>query len=122
MARLTLPAEDVEQEQRPEGEEPDQQPGIDVEHIGKIHGAKVRDPGDHRENSRIRQAEQDGSHQEAQETGDEVVQVALAATGGTRAWSEAGAGHADAENQATYEIANDVGRLCANELDQVQVF
>ena len=77
--------------------------------IRKVDGAQVRDPGDHREHGRVGQPEEDGADQKAQETGDQVVEVALAATGGTGARSEAGAGHADAENQATHQVADDVG-------------
>ena len=56
----------------------------------------------------IGQAVDDCTGQKAQETRNEIIQFSFAGAGDTGARSVPGQGHADAENQAADQVADDI--------------
>lgn len=95
---------------------------INVKQLRHVRVAQVGNGGNYGENRAVGQPEDDCAYHKANKTGDKIIYVALAATGGAGARSEAGSGHADAENQPAQQVAQDVRGRGAGERNQPQVF
>ncbi len=98
----------VEQQERHQGKEHDEQEGANIPKIRHVDIAIVCNRRNHREHLLISQAENHSARQETEQTGNNVIQFAFAATGGASARSVSGERHAHAEDQPADEIPDDI--------------
>ncbi len=105
-----MPFEKIEQRHRGEDKEQNRQPQIHIQHLRQNRAAEVQDGRNRRVNTLIGGTVNQRARQETDQAGNQIIEIALAATGDTGARSETGAGHPDAKDQASDEIADDERR------------
>ena len=97
LVSLALPShaiDQVKQENSDQGEKQDEQEGIDIPKIRHHHVANLGNCRDGRKNVLIGETENYCTNQETQKTGDDIVELAFAATGGASTRSVTGERHA----------------------------
>ncbi len=93
------PVDQVEEQQRHQAERKNCKIRIEVPKIGENHVSHVRQLRDLREYLLVREAEDDGTSEKAQQTGDQIIKFSFAGPGGTCARSVSGQGHTNPEQQ-----------------------
>ncbi len=109
LPQLPKPLEEIEQRERDQDKEQDRQPQVHVQRLRQYCAAQVSNGRNGWKHARIDRTVNQGSGQETKQTGDQIVEITLAATGDAGAWSETGAGHADAKDQPADQVAGDKG-------------
>src|SRR5450759_1070228 len=101
-----------------QGEDKNCQVWADVPQVGDDHAAKITNCLELGHEALIGQTKYDSSYEEAEEAGDDVVQLAFtgASNGCTRA--ETCPSHADPEDEAANQISHDISFRDSREGDQ----
>ncbi len=110
----------IEERKAYKHKEQDGQPQVDVERLRQNRAAETGNGRNRRKDARIGRAVNEGPCQETEQTGNQIVEIALAAAGGAGARSETGARHADAKDQAADQIADHVGGRDGGQCDQAE--
>lgn len=116
----TTPIDSIEQQQGNQPEQEDEKIGVQVPQIRKDHVAQSIDCSYFRHHLLICEAKEDGANQETQDARDQIIELAFAATGGASARSVSGEGHANAEDQPSDEVTDNISGRHRWELDHAQ--
>ena len=98
----------IEQQQSDQGKEQDEQERVDIPQVGHDHVAKFGEGCNGREHVLIGQAKDHSANEETQKTGNDVVKLTFAATGGASTRSVSCQSHSYPKYQSADNIADNI--------------
>ena len=120
LALPTNPVNQIEEQEGNEGEHQNEQERIDVPHIRHDHVAELGNRRDGGEHELVGKTVNYCANKKTEETGDDIVELAFAATGGACTRSVTGEGHADPKDQPADDVTDDIRGRYSREDNQPQ--
>ena len=114
----SCPVDQVEQDQGHQRKYQYKEIRVEVPHVRHDHAAIIGELGYGWEYLLISQAVNNCADKKAQETRNDIVELAFAATGGASAWSVPGKRHPYAKYQSPDDITDDISGRYGREGDQ----